>query len=325
MLTEERKNIMATQAHAVSSGQALKKKIFLNKFLTVFWKIFRALLLIALGYILVYPLFYMLSMTFRDAQDMYDVTVTWIPKHFTMENLARVWDAMEFPAAFGRTLLFSVFCSLFSLVTCSLAGYGLARFKFKGSGALFALMLFTIIVPGQFFILPTYLNFSSFTNITNIQILNTPLSMILPAMLGTGIRSGLYIYIFRQFFKGMPRELEEAAYMDGCGYMSTFLRIMVPSAVSAFVTCFLFSFVWNWNDYQISSMLMETKKTLSSALLSLRSVLLNSEITGEQPDVTRVLVDLQAGSLLVVTPVLALYLVLQRFFVESIERTGLVE
>ena len=142
MLTEERKNIMATQAHAVSSGQALKKKIFLNKFLTVFWKIFRALLLIALGYILVYPLFYMLSMTFRDAQDMYDVTVTWIPKHFTMENLARVWDAMEFPAAFGRTLLFSVFCSLFSLVTCSLAGYGLARFKFKGSGALFALMLF---------------------------------------------------------------------------------------------------------------------------------------------------------------------------------------
>ena len=149
--------------------------------------------------------------------------------------------------------------------------------------------------------------------------------MILPAMLGTGIRSGLYIYIFRQFFKGMPRELEEAAYMDGCGYMSTFLRIMVPSAVSAFVTCFLFSFVWNWNDYQISSMLMETKKTLSSALLSLRSVLLNSEITGEQPDVTRVLVDLQAGSLLVVTPVLALYLVFQRFFVESIERTGLVE
>lgn len=325
MSTKERRRIIKMQVQAPLNSQSLQKRIFLNKFLTVFWKIFRALLLIALGYILIYPLLYMFSMTFRDAQDMYDVTVTWIPKHFTLDNLQRVIDAMDYPAAFRRTFILSTCCSLLSLVTCSLAGYGLARFKFRGSGILFALMLFTIIVPGQFFILPTYLNFASFSNLTDIQILNTMLSMIIPAALGAGIRSGLYIYIFRQSFKGMPRELEEAAYIDGCGYVATFIRIMVPSAVSAFVTCFLFSFVWNWNDYQISSMLMETQKTLSSALLSLRSVLLNVELTGEQPDVTRVLVDLQAGSLLVIAPVLALYLVFQRFFVESIERTGLVE
>lgn len=301
---------------------ATNRKIILNRVLKIGWSIFRAALLIALGYILIYPLLYMVSIAFRDIMDMFDDTVKWIPKHLTLYNLKRVITAMEYPTTLMTTVIVSLGSSIFTIITCSLAGYGFARFKFKGSGFVFALLLFTIIVPQQFFILPTYLNFQK------VHLLESVWSMLIPALFGAGIRSGLCVYIFRQFFKGMPRELEEAAYIDGCGYIKTYLRIMAPSAVSAFVTCFLFSFVWTWNDYQVSGMLMQGKMTLSTALVMLKDLLYNMDasVVGQTVnDTTRTNIDLQAGALLVVTPVLILYLFFQRFFVESIERTGLVE
>lgn len=304
--------------------KADRRKPSAQKYLSVGWSIFRGALIIALAYILMYPMLYMFSMSFRHIEDMYDVTVRWLPKHYTMDNLSRVFSAIDYPKAFFNTLLLSAVCSLASVAVCSLSGYGLARFKFKGSNALFALMLFTIVVPQQFFIMPTYLNFAE------IGIVDSYWAIILPAVFGAGIRSGLYVYIFRQFFKGMPRELEEASYIDGCGYVKTFLRIMLPSSISAFVTCFLFSFVWNWNDYQITGMLLNRNNhpTLSSSLVMLAKIMQGID-AGDSgvfvPDANRTMLDMQAGALLVVAPVIIVYFIFHRFFIESIERTGLVE
>jgi multiple sugar transport system permease protein len=158
----------------------------------------------------------------------------------------------------------------------------------------------------------------------SVNLLDTMWTFYLPAMLGTGIRSGLFIYIFRQFFRGMPKELEDAAGIDGCSHFGTFVRVMVPSAMPAFLTVFLFSFVWYWNDYFFSAMFFTSQYTISLRLAILPARLQQLEQWAHQGDPFRIVAQIQAGSLLAVGPVLVLYIVLQRYFTESIERTGIV-
>jgi ABC transporter, permease protein len=308
------------------------------------WSVFRALLLIGLAYILLYPILYMVTMSVRDKNDMFDITVNWIPKHFTLYTLQRIWKAMEYPATLLNTIFLSGICSLLSAAVCSLAAYGFARFRFKGQGVMFALVVFSIIVPPSFYNMPAYIGYRNFSvfglldlwNLftggnVSINLIGTHWPMILPALFGVGLRAGLFIYLFRQFFKGMPKELEEAAYIDGCGYMQTFLRIMVPSAFSVFVTVFLFAFVWYWNDYQVASLMMGSSNMTLSTGLSIIDTLTYSldaanSTTGTQiVDTVRTALDRQGACLLVIGPLILLYVVLQRYFVESIERTGLVE
>lgn len=308
------------------------------------WSIFRALLLIGLAYILLYPILYMVTMAVRDKNDMFDITVNWIPKHFTLYTLERIWKAMDYPMTLLNTVFLSGICSLLSAIICSLAAYGFARFKFKGQGLMFGLVVFSIIVPQSFYNMPAYIGYRNFNlfgildlyNLlsgghTYINLIGTHWTMIIPALFGVGLRAGLFIYLFRQFFKGMPKELEEAAYIDGCGYFQTFLRIMVPSAFSVFVTVFLFAFVWYWNDYQVAGIMMGSDNMTLSTGLSIIDTLTYSldasvSSTGTQiVDTVRTALDRQGACLLVIGPLILLYVVLQRYFVESIERTGLVE
>ena len=304
------------------------------------WPVFRAALIIGVGYIILYPLLYMLSMGFRSVNDLYDATVQWVPKHWTLANFERVLSGMEYLRVLVNTLITSLGCSLLVLFPCAMVAYSLSRFRFRGQNIILGCVLLTIVVPLEFMVLPSYLNFSRFdffgllpviSRITggpaSINLADTFWTFFLPAMLGITIRSGLYIYILRQFFKGLPRELEEAASIDGCGFMHTFVRIIIPSAIPAFVTVFLFAFVWHWNDYQLSSIYLPKHQTLSAVLVNLSNVLYEVDvITGTAAvDSKQIIVDRQIASLMVIGPVLVLYLALQRFFTESIERTGLVE
>ncbi|HBT64437.1 MAG TPA: carbohydrate ABC transporter permease [Ruminococcaceae bacterium] len=322
----------------ISSDQ---KRVVIRRFFSACWSIFRVALLIGLAYVLLYPLLYMITMAIRDKNDMFDVTVNWIPRNITSYTLGRVWKAMEYPKTLLNTIFIVGLCSIVSACTCSLAGYGFARFKFKGQKIMFAVVIFTIIVPQSFYNMPTYINFRYFNflgildlyNLLSgssaaVNLLNTRWTMILPALFGAGIRAGLYIYLFRQFFKSMPKELEEAAYIDGCGYLQTFYRVMVPASLSVFVTVFLFAFVWYWNDYQISGLLLGSDNmTLSSALSVINNLTYSLEISegNHAVDTVRMALDNQGACLLVIAPLVLLYIFLQKYFVESIERTGLVE
>lgn len=317
------------------------QKSILNKSFKNLWSLFRAGLFIGLGYIIVYPLIYMVSMSFRSVLDVYDVSVKWIPKNFTLDNIVKIVKAVDYPDALLLTIFISIATSLLLVLSCSLTAYGLSHFKFKGRELIFVLVLFTIIAPQQFFTLSSFLNFKYFNLfglleipklITgqnySISLIDSPITFFLPAAFGIGIRSGLYIFIFRQFFKGMPKELEEAAYIDGCGIFKTFYKIILPNAVPAFVTSFLFSFVWHWNDYQLSSMFLMKRKTLSTILVNILNLVYEAQAsTGMQvlPDTNQMMIDIQVGCLLVVFPVVVVYIILQRYFTESIERTGLVE
>jgi multiple sugar transport system permease protein len=210
-------------------------------------------------------------------------------------------------------------------------GYGLARFKFKERELIFALILFTLIVPPQVLLIPLYVFYQRFDILGIIRLikgeplnlLNSYYPIILPTILGGGLRSGLFIYIFRQFFKGMSKELEEAAYVDGASPFQTYLRIFIPNSIPAIVTVFLFSVVWHWNDVFEPSVFIGDfdKYTLSLNLANIRSI-----ITGGTQifDPLLILPPQYAGAILVILPMLIFYIFTQRFFVESVERTGII-
>ena len=148
--------------------------------------------------------------------------------------------------------------------------------------------------------------------------------MYLPAAMGNGIRAGLMIFIFRQFFKGLPKELEDAAYLDGCGPLRTFVQVMIPNASSSFLTVFLFSVVWYWNDYYVSSTFFTKNQTIALMLKNLSTLLSQQLFNNADVSPREQIVWMEAGCLISILPILIMYVFLQKYFTEGIERSGLV-
>lgn len=306
----------------------------LDKGKKALWAVFRLFLFIGLGYVILYPILYMVSTTFRSDADILDPSIVWIPKHFSMTNITQAFDVMDYPRALGTTLGINMVAACLQVLATSVVGYGFARYKFRGRNLLFGLVLFTIIVPPQTTMIPMFLKFSNFDilgiaglirNLAGIEgqinLTNTPLVMYLPALFGLGIRSGLFIYIFRQSFRGMPKELEEAALIDGCGAFKTFIRVMVPNAAAVYLTAMLLSLVWYWNDYYITSMLMDQTHTITIALSHLREGMWKF-VSGKDLELT--MLRMQAGCLLAILPPMIVYFFAQKKFTESVERSGIV-
>lgn len=292
------------------------------------WPIFRFLIIFGLSFVILYPLIYMISCTFRERSDMSDPTVMWIPRHYTLNILKETIKAMDFWNTLLNTLVLNIGCSLVQVLSCAITGYGFARFKFKGKGLLFGIVIMMILVPTQVISLPLYTQFRYFgiKGLFSINLIDSMATMYLPAITANGIRSGLMILIFRQFFKGLPRELEDAAYIDGCGPFKTFLRVMVPNAASAFLTVFLFSVVWYWNDYYVSSTFFTNNKTIALMLQNLDTQLKLTLFNDATVEISprEQIVWKEAGCLLSILPILVLYTCLQKHFTEGIERSGLV-
>lgn len=297
---------------------------------------FRTVLLIGICYIIILPLIHRLSTALMPIEDLYDQSVQWIPRNPTLENFRLVWVHMEYVKAFTNTFLLALTTSLLQVASCTMVGYGLARFRFPGNGLIFALAIFTLVVPPQLVMIPVYLNFRFFNFMgilgeNTINLIGTYWPFILLAITGTGFRNGLYIFIMRQFFRGMPRELEEAAFIDGAGLFRTFFRVMLPGAVPGLIVTFLFSFVWQWNDYLYVTTFMSSGTFLPQALegavprvhRAINEADALAVSSGFLDDHFYSLIN-NAGMILVILPLLLVYLVMQRYFVESIERTGIV-
>ena len=283
------------------------------------WSLFRGLLLIGICFIIIYPLITMISYSFRTQADLTDPSIVWVPKHYTTTNIVDAFKALRYPTSLWNTVKICLFSSCMQVCACAVVGYGFARFNFKGKNLLFALVILTIMVPPQVVYTPTYLFYKQLT------ILNTPFVMWLPAVLGVGMRAGLFIYIFRQFYRNLPKELEDAAYIDGCGFIRTFVQVIVPNAKSSFLTVFLISTVWYWNDYYFTTMYFTNTMTVSSALSQFTTLL-----GGLSPQHNALVLDAyaksgyqQAACLLVILPVLVMYIFLQKHFTQGLERSGL--
>ena len=232
------------------------------------WSIVRGVIIAGICFLILYPTLVKLSVSFMPEQDIYDVTVRYVPKSPTLENYKTVLSAMRYNKAFWNTFKLSTLTSVMQLISCTVIGYGFARFRFKGRGVLFALVILTMIVPPQTLMIPLFLHFryfdvlgiiSAITGQKGINLLESYWPFVLMSLTGMGLKNGLYIYIMRQFFRGMPKELEEAAYVDGAGMLRTFGQIMLPSAVPAMVTVFMFSFVWQWTDTFFSTLFLRNR------------------------------------------------------------------
>lgn len=323
------------------SEMALGKKMALKKtqrkILSAAWSVVRFVLIAGIGYYILYPLITKFSMCFMSMEDLSDVTVRLIPRHFTTENLRMVWKVMEYPSALLRTLGLSLLVTFAQLFSCVLIGYGFARFSFPLKRFWFALVLLTLLVPPQVITIPLYMRFNYF-DIGNIfqlltgrslNLINSIWPSVLLACTGLGIRNGLFIYIIRQYFRNMPKELEEASLIDGAGVFRTFFKIMLPSARPILTSVFLFSFVWQWNDILYASWFMPSASILSINLNNLvYNFILHLRTTGQlmsdQIDVSQQALINGIGCLLVILPLFILYMIAQKAFVESIERSGLV-
>lgn len=230
----------------------------------------------------------------------------------------------------ASSLIYAASLMAIQVFICSMVGYGFARYKFPGKNILFACVVIMIVIPTNTIMLPLYMTFAKFDVLgimklikgSPVNLLSTPVPMYIMTLFGCGLRSGLYIYIFNQFFRGLPKEIEEAAFVDGAGTLYTYFRIMLVNALPSAVTVAIFSMVWQYNDtfyaklFLISDSIVISKKisTITATISTLEKIL--------DPAILQLFLD--AGIVLVMIPIVIIYVLLQKQFIEGVERSGIV-
>ncbi|MCR2803649.1 carbohydrate ABC transporter permease [Paenibacillus soyae] len=314
---------------------------FRNRTVEKLWKLALYVLVTGISFVILYPLFKRISMAFKDPVDIYNPTIYMVPIHYTLDNIRHAMNVLDYWPMLGNTLTFVTVMTLLQAASCALAGYGFARFSFPGSKVLFTFVILTILIPMNTLMVPMYLHFRSFdvmglvtlfSGKEGVNLLNTYWPSIITSATANGLKSGLYIYIFSQFFRGLPKEIEEASLIDGAGAYKTFFRIMLPNAIPAIVTVMLFAFVWQYNDTFYTSLFMSDNSLMSVRIASLPAdvnqflpALLGLGSNAEmRADPNHVALIVDTGILLAIAPLILMYLFVQRYFVESVERTGVV-
>ncbi len=297
-----------------------------NKFLVVL----RFVILFGLSFVIIYPILQQISVAFRSPSDINNVAVVWIPETFSLENFRIAFAALDYFEALRNTIYISTIAMILQVISTSIIGYAFARFDFPFKKLAFGLVLLTIIVP------PATLAFPQFLYFRQIGLLGNPNSIFLMSGLGMGIQSGIFIFLFRQFFKGIPIELEESAQVDGAGALRIFYQVIMPNARGAIVTVALFAFVWQWNDSYFAGLFISGTNVdfpilshrlttlvngLQGTLTSLGIWSLIGQNVTENPLFVSLI--LNTAGILVMAPLLIMYLFVQRLFVEGIERTGI--
>ncbi len=305
-----------------------------NAAIGVIVSVARWLFLIAVGYVILYPLIYMLTTSFRARGDFSDITVIWVSKNFSVENFAVAFKALNYLKTFWDTFRTEIVAALIEVVTCSITAYGLSRFEFKEKKILTFLLIATILIPTQMLMIPNMMNMRYFDCLGILKflggligvelrpnLLNTVWAFYLPSIFSVGLKAGLFTFIYVQFFKGMPKELEEAASIDGAGPIKTFVTIVVPSSGVAFLTVTIFSIIWHWNDSYLSALYLSKDYPISVSLTRIYSAV-NSLGYGDLDLATTG--PVMAACLLTIFPVLLMYCILQKQFIKSIDRVGIV-
>ena len=315
----------------------IKEFVRSHKVMQKLWAVGRQLFMLGISYVVLYPLLYMVSNAFKPVEQYYDPSVVWIPKSLTMENFKIVALVMDIGNVMKNTVIIELLPAVISAMVCMMIGYGLARFNFRGKRFVVACVILTIIVPQQTIASSLYSSFRYFDflgilkflhrfipAVDTLNLIGTPWVTILPSLLGVGLKSGIFIFIYMQFFTGLPKELQEAAAIDGCGEFRTFLKIIVPTAKNINIAVLLLAVVWNWNDYYTPSMFIRTKDTIATAMASFQANLENLHNMGiGVANIQTAQTQIQAACLITILPLVVLYTFLQKRFSEGIENSGL--
>lgn len=316
----------------------MNKTVLKNKTKGVGVSVLRMLFLLAFEFVLLYPVIFMISNSFKVTSDTLNPAVKWFSLSPTTYGYKVAWMAFDYWNGLKITFLFGIVSGLIEVVTCAVYAYGLSRFELKFKKIWMFLLIVTILIPDVMLIIPRILNFrymdvfgilGLFYKLTGVDlrvnITDTVWTFYLPSLFGVGLKGGLFIYIYMQFFKGLPKELEEAAWIDGAGPVQTFIRIIIPSSGVVILTVFIFSFIWHWNDWLLATMYTENNHTLA---FTLRNI---SGYIGQLWSSMKISADSStyygaplAACLMFIAPPTLLYVILQRHFIESVDRVGIV-
>lgn len=315
-----------------------------TKYLSLFflkraaWYLFRLLLLIGIAFVVLKPFITMITHSIMAAEDFVDSTVVNVPRHVSMAIYKAIIVDLKYVRVFFQTLALSLGCALLQTMACSLIGYGLAKFKFRGNKFVFFAVVLTLVIPHgtlqsafyyrfrYFDVLGLMRLFSGF-KFQGINMMDTIVPLLILSATGLAFKNGLYIFMLRQFFRGVPDELEESAYLDGAGTFRTFVQVILPLSIPMMITVFLFAFCWQWTDDFYLPLFFTTKSPyfmsyLTKSLPPTSLAAIYSKVTGSSPKYLRAM---QYGCGLVASlPLIVLYLFCQRYLVQGIERSGIV-
>lgn len=318
-------------------SDSLKKIISIRsrrKIVNVLFSIFRLAFLVCISYIVLYPLLYMVVSSISTSESFSNSGRVWIPSEITFANFEFAATVLEYGKTVWATIKYELLSAIIEVCSCAVVAYGFARFKFPFRNLLMVLMFVTILIPTTMLIIPISVNFShtDFLGILGlinkisgvdlrINLLNTPWAFWLPSLFASGLRSGIMIYIYIQFFKELPKELEEAAEVDGAGPFRTFIKIIIPSSSVVILTVVVFSVIWHWNDYQLALMYAPNEWTLGLALSNMKNTMTTTafSVWGGAEQISY----LMSGCLMFVLPPLVLYMIVQHWFIESVDRVGI--
>ncbi len=357
-IKKESKNKIKVEFDRTPLKDRLKAK-FLNLYFlqTVVVKIFRFVFLLGIAYIVLFPFFTKISGSFMAPEDFVDATVRLVPKNFTIDIYKAVWTDLNYVEALVNTVLISLMLALMQTFICCVIAYGLAKYKFKGNGLIFMLVMITMIIPHKTLQSSMSMNFTyfDFANILStlsggtmididffglfewvvespiniidlpthsVNLKNTLWPFIILACTGLAFKNGLYVFMLRQFFRGIPDSLEESAYIDGSGDFRTFIQIIIPMSVPMMITVFLFSFCWQWTDTFYTSMFFTNTKMSPLMLSQIAGIPKSLDTSGAAQGMYESAIYNTCG-IMIIAPLVILYVFLQRYLVEGIERSGL--
>ena len=324
----------------------IRRKIRLTGLLSTIASIFRAFLLLGLCFIILMPFIQKISYSFRYVTDTDNPLVIWIPETWSIVNYKIGLACLHFKTSFGLTITLAVITTVLQVLSTAIAGYAFARLKFKGSTIFFYIVLFSLVVPNEAlkgtrslffsnnrFLWINLIKLSEYTSsFVPWQVLRRCAAIFIMSAFGQGLRSSIFIYLFRQFFRNVPIELEESAQVDGASVTQTFWKVMLPNARGTIITVALFSFVWQYNDSYYASIF--GIDTIAIYLANVESSSISQVVMKQEefrlifgsnfiPDPRMVGLIGNTSALIMMVPLLIGYFFVQRLFVESIERTGL--
>lgn len=328
---KETKNKIRVEFERTPLLQRLKAKFLSTFFLQkVLWYIVRLVLLIGISYVILFPFIAKIFGSFMSMDDFVDVTVRMIPKNWTLDTYTAIILENNYLQAFVNTAFLSLACAIIQTLICCIIGYGLAKFRFRGSKLVMIFVVLTMIIPHRTIQLALYQHFRYFDifGIINlisggtIQLTNTDMPLLLLSLTGLAFKNGLFIFMMRQFFAGVPDELEESAYVDGSGVYRTFVQIILPLSIPMMITIFLLSFSWQWTDNFYTTLFYSGRsaKWLMPNIVSVPPSLVTN-YAGQGLFYSAIN---NTCALLIMAPLVVIYLFCQRYLIQGIERSGIV-
>lgn len=275
------------------------------------------IIIFGLAFLLMYPYIVKIITSFMSIDDLKNPSVKFVPTAISLYFWERTLTNMRLDVSFPTSLYISGVTAFLQMMISSFVGYGFARFRFPGKRLLFVAVIFTMLVPYTTLMLPYYLKFRYFDlGFATVNLINTVWPNVILSLTGLGIKNGLYIFLFRQLYRGMPVELEEAAYIDGAGKFRTYWKVMFPNAKVTMVTVFILAFCWQWTDTSYSSIFLSTANTMVNVL---KNVLTMTNSTDQVAFSTMQ----NIGTLILIAPIFVLYLFAQKKLIQGVEHTGL--